>query len=333
MKLRHSIIYSEKNTHCAFPSLAILNNEIFVAFRQEPKRRSKTHINTRSKAVIKKSIDKGKSWTLEGKVSHPKYNGIQDLSLFILKNKLALSYFTWQNKQHTTKRKGSSTAGIWITTVKKGGGWKKPILVKPNALSLVTSQSPVIVQGDILIPCYSNTGGGGDCALLIWSSEKNLRRCHHHQKIAHDKTGDLDFQEPSLLDLGDGHLLCLLRTNSPFLYQVHSWDNGRSWEPYKNTKMKGVPPNLLRLKDGRILATYGYRKKPFGIRACTSSDNGLSWNTRDEIILRLDGGGWDIGYPSTVQLNSSKLLTAYYFYTSKNKTRRIECTKWNINKV
>ncbi len=333
MKLRHSIVHSEKNTHCAFPSLTILNNEIFVAFRQEPKRRSKTHINTRSKAIIKKSINKGKLWTLESKVAHPKYNGIQDPSLFILKNKLALSYFTWQNKQHTTKRKGSTTTGIWITTVKKGGGWKKPILVKPNALSLVTSQPPITIEDIILIPCYSNIGGGGDCAVLLRSPYLNLRYHSKYRKIAHDPTGDLDFQEPSLLNLGNDHLLCLLRTSSPHIYQSHSWDGGRSWEPYKNTKMTGAPPNLLKLKDGRVLATYGYRKKPYGIRACISLDDGLSWNTKDEIILRLDGGGWDIGYPSTVQLNDGKLLTAYYFYTSKNKTRRIECTKWNINKV
>jgi len=159
---------------------------------------------------------------------------------------------------------------------------------------------------------------------------------HYHSKyrrIAHDSTGKLDFQEPSLLNLGNDHLLCLLRTNTSRIYQSHSWDGGRSWEPYKNTKMRGIPPNLLRLKDGRVLATYGYRKKPYGIRACSSLDDGLSWNTRDEIILRLDGGGWDLGYPSTIQLNNNKLLTAYYFYTSKDKTRRIECTRWNINKI
>ena len=52
-----------------------------------------------------------------------------------------------------------------------------------------------------------------------------------------------------------------------------SEDSGRSWT-YLSTVAdtdtglhNGNPPSLVRLPDGRLVVTYGYRGKPYGIRA------------------------------------------------------------------
>ena len=58
--------------------------------------------------------------------------------------------------------------------------------------------------------------------------------------------------------------------------------------------------------------TYGHRARPFGIRARLSRDGGRTW--AQEIILRDDGGGTDIGYPRTVQRPDGKIVTLYYFH-------------------
>ena len=50
------------------------------------------------------------------------------------------------------------------------------------------------------------------------------------------------------------------------------------------TKLLGYPPHLLRLSRGEILATYGRRLTPMGIRACLSLDNGDSWDVENEFI-------------------------------------------------
>ncbi|MCB0121529.1 MAG: exo-alpha-sialidase, partial [Caldilineaceae bacterium] len=62
--------------------------------------------------------------------------------------------------------------------------------------------------------------------------------------------------------------------------------------------------------DGRLLASYGYRVKPYGIRAKLSEDDGQTWGP--ELILRADAGSWDLGYPRAVNLDNGKVMVAYY---------------------
>lgn len=80
------------------------------------------------------------------------------------------------------------------------------------------------------------------------------------------------------------------------------------------------------LKDGRLVLTYGYRRPPYGIRAVVSSDEGQTWG--DEIVLRDDGGNWDLGYPRTVQRADGRLVTVYYFNDHKDSERYIGVTIW-----
>jgi len=72
-----------------------------------------------------------------------------------------------------------------------------------------------------------------------------------------------------------------------------------------------LPPHLLQLSDGRILCTYGYRRPPFGQRACIS-DDGITWKKENEIILRDDAFNKDLGYPVSVELEPGKILSVYY---------------------
>ena len=61
----------------------------------------------------------------------------------------------------------------------------------------------------------------------------------------------------------------------------------------------------------RILCTYGYRRPPFGERACLS-DDGITWDPANEVIIRDDAPNGDLGYPASVELDSSRILTIYY---------------------
>jgi hypothetical protein len=84
---------------------------------------------------------------------------------------------------------------------------------------------------------------------------------------------------------------------------------------------------MIRLKDGRIALTYGYRLEPYGIRAQISADSGRTWT--QPIILRDDGVEWDLGYPRTVQRTDGKIVTAYYFNDKTQKERYIAATIWD----
>jgi hypothetical protein len=64
------------------------------------------------------------------------------------------------------------------------------------------------------------------------------------------------------------------------------------------------------MADGRVACVYGYRLPPFGIRARLSDDSGATWGS--ELILRGDGGSWDLGYPRVTEIEPGRLLTVYY---------------------
>ena len=110
-----------------------------------------------------------------------------------------------------------------------------------------------------------------------------------------------------------------------------SKDNGSTWaflsRPAPDTGDKsGNPPSMIRLKDGRLVITYGHRAPPYNIRARLSGDNGRSWG--DEMVLRDGGGAWDIGYTRTVQRADGRIVTVYYWVNDPRKERVIEATIW-----
>ncbi len=89
----------------------------------------------------------------------------------------------------------------------------------------------------------------------------------------------------------------------------------------------GNPPSLVKLRDGRLAITYGFRSEPYGIRARLSSDQGKTWSS--EINLRSDAGAWDLRYTRTVQRPDGKLVTIYYFNDKENTERYIAATIWD----
>lgn len=116
-----------------------------------------------------------------------------------------------------------------------------------------------------------------------------------------------------------------------------STDNGATWElrskvaetDRPDAAHNGNPPSLVRLRDGRIVVTYGYRSKPYGIRARISRDDGRTWGR--EIVLRDDGATWDLGYPRSVQRNDGKVVTIYYYATAAHPEQHIAATIWDPN--
>lgn len=133
---------------------------------------------------------------------------------------------------------------------------------------------------------------------------------------------------PSTVRVGPTDLVTAIRRRR-WVDVYRSNDEGASWQFLNQAVLDigGNPPCLVRLKDGRIVMTFGYRLKPFGIRARISKDNGLSWS--DDIILRQDGGGTDLGYTRTVLRPDGNLVTAYYYNEDAGKERYIGATIWS----
>ena len=92
--------------------------------------------------------------------------------------------------------------------------------------------------------------------------------------------------------------------------------------------MWGLPSHLLRLKDGRLLMSYGYRRPPYGNQARVSQDNGKTWS--EPMTISGDGASGDLGYPSTVQLDDGSLLTVWYEKPKDSSMAVLRQARWRI---
>ncbi|HVU86214.1 MAG TPA: sialidase family protein [Pirellulales bacterium] len=142
---------------------------------------------------------------------------------------------------------------------------------------------------------------------------------------------------PSTVRLGPAELLTALRHHEgpkKWIDLYRSLDDGGSWQSAgigAPDTGEGNPASMIRLKDGRVCLTYGYRKAPYGMRARLSSDGGRSWGK--EIILREDGGGRDVGYPRSVQRADGHVVTTYYYHDQPKSDRYIAATIWDPDNV
>ena len=115
------------------------------------------------------------------------------------------------------------------------------------------------------------------------------------------------WHEPAPFHLGDGKWLVAVRVDGLHLHE--SGDDAKTWHYGKLlTGKQQHPGHFQRLRDGRLLLSYGNRTKPKGVDCRFSDDEGKTWS---EPIRVVDFEG-DGGYPSSVQLPDGQVLTAYY---------------------
>jgi len=140
---------------------------------------------------------------------------------------------------------------------------------------------------------------------------------------------------PSTVTLADDTWLTAIRVKDPagtWIDAWHSRDRGATWQqrgrPVADAGgTSGNPPHLIRLRDGRLCLTYGYRSPPFGLRARLSDDDGRTW--QPEIVLRADAAVHDLGYPRSAQRTDGKIVTVYYYNDGPQSERFIAATTWD----
>ena len=122
------------------------------------------------------------------------------------------------------------------------------------------------------------------------------------------------YHELHATEAADGRVVVQIRNHNRVhekeTLQSESVDGGRTWSVPRAIGVWGFPSHLLRLRDDRLLMTYGHRREPLGVQARISSDHGQSWS--EPLLLHDRGTSSDIGYPSTVQLEDGALLTVWY---------------------
>jgi hypothetical protein len=149
-----------------------------------------------------------------------------------------------------------------------------------------------------------------------------------------------NYHEAHAIELPSGRILAMLRVEhhagrqlppaipSFSMMQTVSDDGGRSWSVPRPLGFHGSPPHLLRHSSGALVLSYGYRQAPFGQRAAISRDDGESWS--HDLVIRADGPGGDLGYPSTVELGDGSLFTVCYQQAAAAEKCSLLWSRWSL---
>ena len=121
------------------------------------------------------------------------------------------------------------------------------------------------------------------------------------------------------------------RTTKERRFRGESSDGGQTWTTPHSIGVWGLPSHLLLLQDKNLLMTYGYRRKPYGNKARLSRDHGRSWS--DPVTLSNDGGGGDLGYPSSVQLKDGSFLSVWYERFADSPRAVLRQARWSLRAV
>ena len=106
-----------------------------------------------------------------------------------------------------------------------------------------------------------------------------------------------EYHELHAVESNNGRIVVHIRNhnqlNAREILQTESIDGGHTWSEPHSIGVWGLPSHLLKLADGRLVMSYGYRRQPLGNQARVSEDDGQSWS--DPLAISADGTSGDLG--------------------------------------
>ena len=344
--------------YCGWPSVcAVGGGEIAVVFSGD----RSSHVCPWGKVRMVRSKDGGETWS----ASVTLCNGVlddRDAGLLRLANgDLALFWFTsvhyYENDyyrkhnpdyiRHFEKLDRGTVyrdLGSFSRRSTDGGRtWEAPVRLPTSAphggIQLADGRLIVVgnqdsqVRGHLKADQEEKAFAGAKPSLVVAESVDNGRSWRELSRIP-AQTGAC---EPHLIEGADGVLRCYARTARNLVY-TESRDGGRSWTPLKATALPSWdnPPSLMRLKDGRVLLTYGRRVRDAkqkeagwktGVYARLGDHDATpgSFESATEIAVYVSDN-IDMGYATTVECVDGTLLTV--FYAHEKPAASIMATKW-----
>ena len=140
------------------------------------------------------------------------------------------------------------------------------------------------------------------------------------------------YHELHAVEAAPGRVIVHIRNHNPAnageTLQCESADGGKTWTTPHPIGVWGLPSHLLRLRDSRLLMSYGYRREPFGNQARISADGGATWSA--PIAISADGASGDLGYPSTVELPDGTLITVWYELPRASQHAVLRMARWRL---
>ncbi len=224
------------------------------------------------------------------------------------------------HRYHMTKPNGDAWIATTLSSNDEGKNWSTSegrvsgLPFNPDAeLHAMWGHIREGSNGELLCGCYGQTGteegGWGHIKFTIGvlSSTDKGRSWQYLATICDDQSlGDEGPAEMDILFLSNGDLISIFRTatklESP-MAMSRSKDGGKTWTLETQFKTPGVSPQLLQLKNGKIICSYGTRD----VYVMSAIDEQVSgWN---EPLLLYKGQG--TGYTDIQALSPNRFRVVF----------------------
>ena len=344
---QHRIVFQEKGRFGGWPAnhgMWAWGNELLVGFEagwfhtnSSTKREHAIDYSKPAEHVLARSLDGGETWKLEHPDTLKAPNGLKQAGVPTEpggKEPVPSPGgfdFTKPGFAMTARMASIHTGpSRFYVTYDKGHVWQGPFVVPDFGTPGIAARTDYLIDGKhdmtlFLTAAKTNQKEGRVLCARTTDGGKTFQKVSW---VCPEPEGDDYAIMPSSVRLSSKSILTAIR-HRQYIAAWRSDDNGSTWkmlaQPVESTG-GGNPPAMLKLPDGRLVLTYGYREAPYSIRARTSSDEGKTWSK--DIMLREDGGAWDLGYTRTVRRQDGNLVTTYYYNTAKDGERFIGATIW-----
>lgn len=288
-----------------FPDLEVgTQGELILVYRW-----ASSHVDSVGDIRMKTSTDGGATWSGE-RVIAKSASDLRDPSLTRLSTgRLILSYFTYDAANRLVIGTETRTSDDGGTT------WAAPVAVPSTIPRAATSAKIIEVRGsgDLLIPLYGTQGSDPHSSAVIVRSTDKGASWSGNQKTVASGAGTVDWTEPAIAELENGHLRVLARTLGNGI-QLDSY-NSTYMTSWTQTQDLGVPmhaPELFRVPGTNKVVNLW--SQPGTTRRVMVKMRYLDryWNeTQAETLYQPYRDYWDAGYSGTALLGSS-LVTAVY---------------------
>lgn len=216
----------------------------------------------------------------------------------------------------------------WMLRSPDGGvTWSAPYRVPVNS-----PHGPVALRDGRLLYAGKAMWKEGEHAGISFSSDDGASWTPLRKLPVRGGDSVIEYHELHAVEAPSGKLIAQIRNansaNRGETLQTESADGGETWTTPHSIGVWGLPSHLLRLRSGRLLMSYGYRREPFGNQARWSDDEGATWS--DPVTISGDGMGGDLGYPTTVELADGALYTVWYEKMRTSPKAVLRAARWKL---
>ena len=346
---RQTDIFFDAGSYSAFPNVVKLDaDELVLSFRQAPWEGTVIHVHPRSIITVIRSYDGGQSWDCANAVQVAAGGG-QELGLIDLGGGRIGGALAWHEvvpgreqkrtgirKLYEIEHSFRTPGSWWVWSDTYGLTWNPGHILFVGVRTMPCAPPLRLSDGTILYPAYGEVNSGDlmQYSTYIYRSADDGATWSAPTVMAQGAPQTRTYHEPVVIEIKPGHLRALHRIEDVAVgtpgefWTNESFDNGHTWtEPQATGILSGACPRLLKLRDGRLLLTFGRRFEPCAIRAMLSKDGGQSWGDTAWVIREAPNGNQ--GYTSCVEFDNGLIFTATYMENEASVTG-IVGTFWRL---